>query len=83
MPYVAGLMGNLLTYTGWTNSVDADTLKTGAIYMGEGCINVPAQYCMILTLGTGDRTQIAISRATGRIFYRTAIPGGWKSIATQ
>lgn len=68
-----------ITYSGW-KIVDANTLTTGAVYAGDNSTNVPAEYCMILTLGTGDRAQLAISRSNGKVYTRTAIPGEWTEL---
>lgn len=75
---MAGII-NPLTYKGWS-VVDADKLKTGVVYAGDNSTNVPDQYCIIYTAGTGDRAQFAISRTSGKTYTRVIIPGNWNEL---
>lgn len=71
---------NPICHREWNNGIDADTLVTGTIYCGNDCTNVPDKYCMIFTMGSGERAQIAISRDTGKVYVRVVIPGSWREL---
>ena len=78
-----GVIANAFPYNGWTNNVDANNLSWGIVYTGEGCINVPEEYCYLLTFGdtSEDFAQIAIGRSTNSLYYRiNTTNNAWKKV---
>ena len=73
---MAGVI-NPICYRTWTEGVDANTLSTGAILCGYNCSNVPDDFCIITTMGTGDRVQFAISTQNSTTYVRS-YSGTWK-----